>query len=348
VINNTATVNYNDAGGNAQAPVSASATATVTLIPSALNISSPANQSISQGTPTTLTYVITGTANGPDTYNLSLTDAPTNETGTGAAVQGANPITLGGTTLAAAAPIGATTITVPYDQNASTASLNGLGAGSVVVIGGNPYTIAAAGINKTSSATSNTVVLTLTTAIAGTAGTAGQIVPQQLTVTVNVPSGSVTSGSSGTQTVTLTGTSNTAPNPAASQGTPTVVTTNRPVVTLTKLVSSDNGATFAATSSAPPGTSLIYKVTATNGGTTNATTVQFTDVVPKFLTYVAGSAKLATSSATAYASATALTEGSGGYTFTAATGTVAYNPGGATGTVAGSGVLVLFFRATIN
>ena len=43
-----------------------------------------------------------------------------------------------------------------------------------------------------------------------------------------------------------------------------------------------------------------------------------------------------------------LTEGSGGYTYTAGTTTVAYDPGGATGTVAGGGVLVLFFKATIN
>ena len=43
----------------------------------------------------------------------------------------------------------------------------------------------------------------------------------------------------------------------------------------------------------------------------------------------------------------ALTDGSGGYTFVG--NTVAYNPGGPTGTVAGSGgVLILFFQAKIN
>ena len=127
-----------------------------------------------------------------------------------------------------------------------------------------------------------------------------------------------------------------------------MITVNRPILTVTKLVSADNGATFAASNSAPPGTSLIYKIIATNTGSVTATGVQFADVVPQFLTYVNGSGKFATSAATNYAGATALTEGSGGYTYTPGTATVAYNPGGATGTVAGGGVLVMFFRATVN
>jgi len=42
---------------------------------------------------------------------------------------------------------------------------------------------------------------------------------------------------------------------------------------------------------------------------------------------VHGSGKHATSAATTYADATALTEGAGGYSYTAGTSTVAYNPG---------------------
>ena len=348
-ITNTATVNFSDAGGVAQAAVTATSTVTVTLVPSALNISSPANvPNLAQGTAADLVYTIIGTANGPDTYTLAAADTVSNLTGTGITFPGGNPITLAATTLAANAAIGATTITVPYDGNASTATINGLVAGDVIMIGGNPYTIAAGGINKTGSVASNTAVVTLTSAIAGTAGTAGSVVPERLTVTVHVPSGSVTTGTSGTQTITLSGTSTADPTKTGTQGTPTVVTTVRPSLTVTKQVSVDGGVTFNATGNAPPGTSLVYKITASNTGATAATQVQFTDVVPLFLTYVPGTAKFAQAAST-YAAATALTEGSGGYTFTAGTQTVNYNPGGAVGTVAATtGVLILFFRATIN
>ena len=61
---------------------------------------------------------------------------------------------------------------------------------------------------------------------------------------------------------------------------------------------------------------------------------------------MAGSGKFATATATTYASATGLTEGAGGYAVSA--GSVAYNPGGAAGSVAASGTLVLFFKVTIN
>ncbi len=119
-----------------------------------------------------------------------------------------------------------------------------------------------------------------------------------------------------------------------------------PTVAVSKLVSVDNGATYSASSSAPPGTSLIYKLIASNSVTALASQVQFSDVLPAGVTIVSGSGKFATATATTYAAATSLTEGSGGYT--AGAGSVAYNPGGATGTVAASGALVLFFKVTIN
>ena len=348
-ITNTATVAFSDAGGVPQTAVTATATVTVTLVPSALNISSPPNvPNLPQGTAADLVYTIIGTANGPDTYSLSAADTVNNLTGTGITFPGGNPITLSATTLAANAPIGANTITVPYDGNASTATINGLVPGATIMIGGNPYVIAAAGINKTGSVASNTVVITLVTPIAGTAGVAGAVVPERLLVHVNVPSGTVTTGTSGTQIITLSGTSTTDPTKTGTQGTPTTVTTIRPTLTVTKQVSTDNGATFTAAGNATPGTSLIYKITASNTGATAATQVQFTDVVPLFLTYVPGSARFAQAAST-YAAATALTEGSGGYTFTPATQTANYNPGGAIGTVAATtGVLIFFFRATIN
>jgi uncharacterized repeat protein (TIGR01451 family) len=341
VITNTATVNFNDAGGVAQAPVSATASVTVTLVPAAVTLTSPPNQTISQGTSATLTYTITSSANGPDTYNLTSTATPTNDSSVTPTFPGGASVSLGGTTLAAAAAIGDGSITVPYDGVAG-ATVNGIGVGSTIVVGGNPYTVT----TVTKNAAANTTVIGIGAPIAGVGAAAGQIVGERKTFTETVPSGNITSGTSGSQSVSTTATSGTAPNPAATQTTATVITVNRPTLTVTKLVSIDGGATFGATGSAPPGTVLIYKITATNTGATNATTVAFTDVVPAYLAYQAGTGKFATATATAYAAATALTEGSGGYAFAA--NTVTYNPGGAGGTVAGGGVLVLFFGAKIN
>jgi len=118
-------------------------------------------------------------------------------------------------------------------------------------------------------------------------------------------------------------------------------------ITVTKLVSIDGGVTLNSVSSAPPGTVLTYKIIATNSGATAATSVQFQDVLPPFLTYKPGSGKTATAAGTLYGSATALTEGAGGYSFSAST--VNFNPIGPGATVAGNGgVLVLFFQATVN
>ena len=339
VITNTATVNYNDAGGAAQPAVSATAAVTVTLVPSAVTLSSPAAQIIAQGSSATLTYTITSTANGQDTYTLASGATPTNDSAVTPTL--AASIALGGTTLAVVANVGDLAITVPYDNTGGTA-VNGIGPGSVIVIGGNPYTVAAAGVTKNVAA--NTATITLTGAIA--AGQAvGTVVGERKTFTETVPSGTVTSGSSGSQSVATTATSATAPNPTTMQATATVITVQRPTLTVTKVVSTDGGASFNPTGSAPPGTVLIYKITASNTGSTSASSVAFSDVLPAYLTYQAGTGKFATLTSTAYSAATALTDNVGGYTVGS---TVAYNPGGATGTVGGGSVLILFFGAKIN
>jgi len=342
VITNTATVNFNDAGGVAQPAVSASATVTVALVPGAVTLSSPVPQTIAQGgANASLTYTITSTANGPDNYSLTSVATPANVSGVTPTFPGGTPIAVGGTTLAAPANNGDASITVPYD-NAGGAVVNGIGVGSTIIVGGNPYTVT----TVTKNAPANTTAIGIGTVIAGGTVAAGQIVGERKTFTVSVPSGTVTSGNSGTQTVNTTATSATAPNPATTQTTATVITVNRPTLTVSKLVSTDGGSTFGAAGSAPPGTVLIYKIVATNSGSTSAGAVAFTDALPAYLTYQAGTGKFATAAATTYAAATALTEGVGGYSMAA--NTVTYNPGGGTGTVAGGGVLVLFFGAKIN
>ena len=342
-IVNTATVNYNDAGNNPQTAVTATASVTVTLVPSAPLLSSPpAVPGASQGVPTVLTYTITGTANGLDTYTLGSTAVSAN-------VAGVTPtfpasISLGGTTLASAATAGASSILVPYDGNVTgAASINGLVVGNQIMIGGNPYTIT----TITKNAGANTATIGIGAPLsAGTAVAAGIVIGQTTTFTVTVPSGAVTSGSSGTETVTTTATGT--GGGTTTQATPTVITISRPTLTVTKTVSTDGGATFSASTTAAPGVALVYKIVATNTGSTQAQAVVFTDVIPQYLTYVPNSGKYSTSAVATYSTGTtAVADGSGGYTFNA--NTVTFNPGGALGTLAGSnGVLILFFKATIN
>lgn len=351
VIENRTTVSY-DAGGVAQTPVVASALVTITLVQGTPNVTvnTVSATTINQGQSTTIGYYVSATCNGPVTYTFGSGSAIVSNmsaAGTGGAT---TPLTysLGATTLATDASIGATTIKVPYDQVAAVTDVNGIAPGDTIMIGGNPYVVAAGGISKTDATTwgnanYNLVTIALTSAIAGTAGTAGQVVGERTTFSVTFSSGMVSLGQiSGTfneyGTAVSGGPTGTSPN--------TLIMVNKPALAVSKEVSVDGGAIYSATGNATPGTSLIYRITITNSGGGDATSVQITDTLPPYLTYVSGVSKYAQSAATTYAGATALTEGAGGLTF--AGSTLTYNPGGAVGTVAPAGVLVLFYRCTIN
>lgn len=354
VIENRVTVNYKDAGGTDQAPVTVAAKVTITLVQGTPNVavSSVSSATINQGQTTTITYNVTATSNGPETYTFGSGSANVsnmNPAGSGAAPVPASA-TLGATTLAVNAPIGATTIKVPYDQVAAATSVNGIAPGDIIVIAGNPYTVAVGGIDKTNATVwgdpnYNMVTITLTSAIAGSAGSAGTVVGARSTFTATFSSGTVDTGfTSGTFNV-----NGTAKSPTGTIGTSfnTLITTNKPSLTVQKLVAVDGtGTVFAATGNAAPGTSLVYKIVITNSGTADATSVRITDSLPSYLTYVAAQSRYATSAATTYAAATALTEGAGGFSFVG--NTVNYNPGGVLGTVTPGNVLVLFYRCTIN
>lgn len=345
-ITNTATVTYRDAGGVAQTPVQASATVTVTLVPSAAVFlaPTPADQTVAQGSDTVLSYTLTSTANGPDRYDLTSVATAASLTSVTVTLS-ATFLDLGGTTLAAPANANDTYVTVPYD-GAAGAAVNGITANDVVVIGGTAYQVQSVS-NK--DATANTARINLTTPIVGDTVAAGELVGERATFTATVPSGTVSGAAPNTQTVDTTARSQA--NVDASSTDQVVLTVVRPVLSVTKAFSTDAAADdtgYANTGAAAPGTVLIYKIVATNGGATPASSVAFSDVIPAYLTYVSGSARYATDRATSYDGATALTGGADGYSYTAGTRTVAYDPGGATGTVAGGGVLVLFYQATIN
>jgi uncharacterized repeat protein (TIGR01451 family) len=341
VITGTATVRYNDAGGVAQTPVTASASVTVTLVPAAPDLAPAPDQAIAQGTSATLSYVLTSNANGPDGYAVTSTATPSNVSAVTPVVPA--DVVLGGTTVAVAAASGAAALTVPYDGVADAYAHNGIAVGDAVVVGGNEYVVASIADDPVANTTTLGIVGTLVADVAE-----GDVVGERVTFTVSVASGTIVAGASGTQTVRTTATSNADPAESTTQSPDTVVTVNRPTLAVAKTVSVDGGASYAATGSAAPGTVLVYRVVATNAGATPASSVAFTDVLPAYLTYVAGSGRYATSSATSYAAATALADGAAGYDYTAATRTLAWDPGAPTGTVAGGGELVLFYQARIN
>jgi uncharacterized repeat protein (TIGR01451 family) len=343
-ITNTVSVAYNDAGGVPQAAVTAQASITVTLVAATPLLVRAGDVSASQSQDVTLTYTITATANGPDTYRVTAAAAMSQMQAAATPTLPADFV-LGGTTLAADATAGSLTILVPYDGVAANTSVNGLAPGDTVVVGGNPYQIAANGIAK--DAVANTATITLTSAIAGEVVFAGSVVGEQDTFDVVVGTGLVAGTNvSGTHSVTATVTSTTSAAATVTQGTATVITVTRPMLTVTKLVSTDDGATFGATGNAPPGRVLVYKIVVSNGGASDANAVVISDTLPAFLTYEPG-AKLGTSAGAAYGDAglTDLTDNSGGYTV--AGGSLSY-AAGTLGSAPGSNVLVLFYRARIN
>ncbi len=176
VITNTATVNYDDTGGNPQTALTASVDVTVNLVTAHPTLSAPVDATTSSGVFLNYTYTIINNSNGPDTYNL-----------TSAAVLGANVtsqtavfrdpsdsiditgVTIGATSVAVAALAGATVITVPND-GVSDASVNGIAAGDAVFIAGTVDVVASVVDNATGTST-----ITLTTGLAANASVGDQI-----------------------------------------------------------------------------------------------------------------------------------------------------------------------------
>jgi uncharacterized repeat protein (TIGR01451 family) len=307
-ITNTVTVNYTDAANNAQTPIESSVAITVNLVASAPLLSSPADIDPStENTLNQLTYVITGTANGPDTYDFSSVDTPTNMDAN--AVFSTPSVTLGGTTAAAAIGIGATSITVPFD-GADDSNVNGIVAGDFIVIDptGAAEVVEVDSVDETNGPAGNTVTINLV--VATTAAHAyGAIIGERQEVIVDVTTDTVTTGTSGTHSVVTTATSQTAPNPATSQATATVITVRRPALTVTKYVRNDSNAAFnpgvaditvdtvdyyASGVSGNPGDTMQYLIvidnTAAGAGTANNIVVS--DPVPQFTTFVGGSVEL--------------------------------------------------------
>lgn len=165
VIRNTASVSYNDAGGNPQTAVTAATDVTVNLVTAHPTLSAPGDNTTPSGVATDYVYTIVNNSNGPDQYALTAAD---NLPQAGITSQShvfrnagdtadITAIDLGATSVAAAALTGATAITVPNDGSGAGGNtpVNGIAAGDTIVIGGIAYVVASTVDNATGTSTIN-------------------------------------------------------------------------------------------------------------------------------------------------------------------------------------------------
>ncbi len=351
-ILNVVTVSYQDAGGTTSYAETATSTVTVDLVPSAPTVSAPADQTVASGGTATYTYTVTATANGSNTYPITAaTGVATNATGESATPSVAS-LTLGASVITAAPT--ASTIEIPAGSETN------LVAGDIVVIGGTDYEISSVttgtaashantagdGVAGTTTAETPTTITLIANAAgsnttpAFTGALVGTVVGEQQTFTVDVTADAGPNPGSGTVPVTTT--VGTGPNDTADT---TTTTFSGPDISITKEVSTDGGATFAASGTGAPGDTLTYRITVSNGGAGDATSVVITDPMPLYTTYTAGTAKSNTT-ATTYADVgnTVLTDAADAdpYDFTGTTATLSV------GTLTAGSTSVLFYQVTID
>ncbi len=301
IIRNTATVNYEDTGGNTQNPISSSADIVVNLVESTPLLNAPANQSTDAATAATYSYTITSTANGPDIYDLAATvtaESAGITGGTSTAVPSVATITLGATTVALAAVATDTVITVPSD-GANDGSVNGITAADTVVIGVTAYTVAS--VDDSNGGNSGTSTITLTAGLAAGANV-GDVIGERGSFTVDVTPGTVTDATV-IQTIDVDVTAQDDAATAGADTHATVTTVTAVGLTVTKFVRnvttgtagggttvSYGGNTFYTTGvTAVPAQTLEYLVrVVSDNGSSGAAAVEITDPIPGFTTEVTG------------------------------------------------------------
>jgi uncharacterized repeat protein (TIGR01451 family) len=307
VISNTVTVNYEDGAGNAFPAQTDTATVTVTLVQGAPTLSSPADLSITTIVGDSV-YTIDSGANGPDTYTLSsavadVAGAPNvNTTVFRNATDSAtiNSIALGassvytGVTIPASPTI--TAVAVPADGSAGS-EVNGIQAGDTVVVNGVAHTV-----DSVTDNASGTSTLNLVGAASANVVTAGMTIAERGSFIRRS-----TNDSNGTVDVTTTATD------SGSNSNSDIVRIAYSVanVSVTKEVSTDGGASYAATANAASGSTLTYRVTVTNASATQAASnIVVTDLLDvNFVTYSVNSAKAGSTIGQTYAAApTSLTD----------------------------------------
>jgi len=380
IIRNTVTVNYNNAAGAAQTAVTASVQITVNTVlvaPTVLSFTPAAGSTDGTGATQAYTVRIRTNSNGPGAVTFGTADGTFTNIAAGTAPSVPGAIFLGSTVIdpsdakiGIAQNVGAggnITFAVPNDGGVPTDAatsggatgdgvINALKNGDIVYIHTGatyygPFTVGtvtdpAPGAGTTAAPGSIQLTNTSGSAIAFTPAY-GWMIVEAKDVTVTVTQGLIadpTQPASWVTTVTAT--------MGGLNGTGTVTTSaHSGKLAVLKELSTDGGVTFSTTPSpVNPGATLTYRITVTNSGLGNATSVVLTDPQPTYTTYTAGSAKRATGAATTYAAATALTDiGSDGdgYDFGATTAGVAtYSIGTIQPGVANQ--VQLFFQVKVN
>jgi len=362
-IINSVTVSYNDGTGTKTA--TASVTVTVALVPAIPTVIPGPPQTTSYGGPlTSLTnsFTVTATANGPDTYNInSAITGSTNTIGPTATPQ-SSTVFLGATVTGSGSST--TAIVVPSDGTSDN-SVNGIQAGSTVVIGIDTRTVQSVVDNA-----SGTSVINLSAALSS-APAVGVVVAEQKIVLVNVTAGNIgTTGTNITVTKDITVTSTTNSGITITSGTVTDTYTSG-TASLSKFVrnvtapAAGTGSPFVYSSTnyyqagitARPGDTLEYMLVANNNGTGQVTSAVITDTLPttyvalKSGVYSSGTRDITYINESGVASY--LTQGSGDDQATYASPILTVNVGtGATsssgGTIAAGATVRVFYQVTVN
>ncbi len=300
IVKNTVTVNYNNALGAAQAPVTASVNFTVALVLANPTVTTDATTAtVAASTLVTFTYTITSNANGPELYNF----APTGTSTSGITTPGA--ITLGATTVFSADPYaaGKTVLNVPAD-GVNDGVVNGIAATDTVVIGGTAYVVVA--VNDTNGGTANANSTITVTGDASAAALGATIFERQsVTATFTTPAAIitdqlllsgmvVTANSDGTKTATSADVTTTVTGLGAANLTVAKFVANLTTPVVGGGVTNTYGAvTYYTTGVTGKPTDVMgYLVVITNGGAGDAQNVVVTDPMPAYTTYKAGTLKL--------------------------------------------------------
>lgn len=270
VISNTATVTWTGGSDTASATVTvlfAEATPVLTLETVA------PGTSVAEGTAMTLTYALTGQANGDDTYDLASSIAAAAELApTPTATVSVTTLDLGGTTaISTSVAAGSTTITIPAPE-----ANHGLSIGDNIVING--YSLTTYPITAVDNTGPYTITITGTPAIA-----VGDLIVEQKNFTVTF----TTTTLQGVNTSGIHAVTTTAQDDAAAQAAASVaqdITVTKAVITFTKTA---NG---AASTTAQPGDPVTYLMTVSNAGPGDASNVVITDPIQNYTTYTNGTA----------------------------------------------------------
>ena len=302
VIRNTATVTYDDAGGNPQTAATDSVDVTVNLVAVQPELNAPPDTTTPSAVATNYNYTLLNKSNGPETFALSVSYTAGAGTITGHTEVFRNAgdtanitdITLGATSAAAGAASGTAVLTVPNDGSGAGGNtpVNGIAAGDTIVIGTDVYTVASTVDNPTGTST-----ITLTTNLVANVTIGTQIGERGSFISRTTPTASVNNS-----TYTLTVSADAASTPATDDTVTTVLlaalNVTKYVQNITSVVACGGGSITRNTGlgagaiaycdsgvTGLPGQTLEYVIAVNNpAGGAAATDVIISDPVPAFTT----------------------------------------------------------------